>query len=224
MHTGRTILWVLLLCSVGVVGAWGQSSLHMGSGAGTSCATGCGGHPNLFVGAKTVDIYQTSNGASLSSQPVLLIFGVPTDFSNLFPLQPVKGVRAINPYPAGTQTNGTVDFAAGGTYGLINPISDGFFGTMMPGQEVYSFLNLGGANNSNSFTNWADADDEYLGLNPAGFDIHVYAVNADLGPHGLVNLKLAVNVPKGTFILAYSQANGKTYSVPFTEAGLKCTY
>jgi hypothetical protein len=224
MHIRRTILLALVLCCVGAVGAWGQSSLHMGSGAGTPCATGCGGHPNLFVGAKTVDIYQTSNGASLSSQPVLLIFGVPTDFSDLFPLQPVKGVRAINPYPGGTQTNGTVDFAAGGSYGLIDPISDGFFGTMMPGQEVYSFLNLGGANNSNSFTNWADADEEYLGLNPVGFDIHVYAVNADLGPHGLINLKLAVNVPKGTFILAYSQTNGKTYSVPFTEAGLKCTY
>jgi hypothetical protein len=40
----------------------------------------------------------------------------------------------------------------------------------------------------------------------------------------LIDLKLAQNVPVGSFILAYSQANGKAYSVPFTESGLKCTY
>ncbi len=217
-------LWIVLLCFVGVSGAWSQSTLHIGSGAGSPCATGCGGHPNLLVGAKRVDIYQASSGASTLSQPVLLIFGVPSQFGNLFPLNPVKGVRAINPYPGGTQTLGTVNFALGGTYGLIDPLSDGFFGTMLPGQEVYSYLNLSGANYSNSFTNWADADEEYLNITPTGFDIHVYALNADLGPKGLIDLLLAANVPKGTFILAYSQVNGQAYSVPFTEAGLKCTY
>ena len=102
MHSRRMGLLTLILL-FGFTAAWAQSSLHMGTGAGTPCATGCGGHPNLFVGAKTVDIYQASNGAFLSNQPVLLIFGVPTDFSNLFPLEPVKGVRAINPYPGGTR-------------------------------------------------------------------------------------------------------------------------
>lgn len=157
-------------------------------------------------------------------QPVLLIFGVPSNFGNLFPLKPVKGVRSINPYPGGTQATGTVNFAAGGTYGLIDPISDGFFGTMTPGQEVYSFLNLGGANNSNSFTNWAAADEEYVGITPTGFDIHVYALSADLGPEGLINLLLSTQVPKGTFIVAYGQSNGTPYSEPFTESGLKCIY
>lgn len=37
---------------------------------------------------------------------------------------------------AGTKSGGTANFALGGTYGLIDPISDGFFGTMGPGQEA----------------------------------------------------------------------------------------
>ena len=224
MYLRRLVPLVLLLCSICLTGAWAQSTLHMGPGGGSPCATGCGGDPNLLNGAKRVDIYQNSGGAALSNQPVLLIFGVPSQFGNLFPLKPVLGVRAVNPYPAGTKSGGTANFALGGTYGLIDPISDGFFGTMGPGQEVYSFLNLGGANNSNSFTNWSDADLEYLNLTVTGYDIHVYAINADMGPHGLIDLKLAQNVPVGSFILAYSQADGKAYSVPFTEAGLKCTY
>ena len=224
MRASRKCLGIVFLCFAGLSIAWAQSTLHVGPGAGTKCATGCAGDPNLLAGATRVDIYQTSNGATTLSQPVLLIFGVPSDFANLFPLKPVKGVRAINPYPGGTQSVGTVNFAAGGTYGLKDPVSDGFFGTMMPGQEVYSFLNLGGANNSNSFTNWAAADAEYVDINPTSFDIHVYAINADLGPEGLINLLLGTRVPKGTFIVAYSQVNGQAYSVPFTEAGLKCTY
>jgi len=204
--------------------AWAGSTLHVGPGAGTKCATGCAGDPNLLAGAHKVDIYQTSGGAVTLSQPVLVIFGVPSNFGKLFPTNPIKLVKAINAYPGGVTTNGTATFAAGGTYGLKDPVSDGFFGTMGPGQEVYSFLGLGGANNSNSFTNWLAEDQEYVDLNPSGFDIHVFAINADLGPEGLINLTLATNVPKGTYIVAYGMADGKAYSVPFTEAGLKCSY
>jgi hypothetical protein len=37
-------------------------------------------------------------------------------------------------------------------------------------------------------------------------------------------VQLVFNVPKGTYVVAYSQANGKAYCVPFTEAGLKVSY
>jgi hypothetical protein len=67
-------------------------------------------------------------------------------------------------------------------------------------------------------------DDEYFGFEPTSYDIHVFALNADLGPQGLINVSLVRNVPKGTFIVAYGQGNGKAFSVPFTEAGLKCSY
>ena len=108
--------------------------------------------------------------------------------------------------------------------GLINPISDGFFGTMTAGQEVYSFLGLAGANKSNNFTNWSAEDNEYVGITVTGFNIHVYAINADLGPKGLINVSLVQKVPKGTYVVAYGEANGQFYSVPFTEAGLKVSY
>src|SRR5216683_4428234 len=167
---------IALLCFA-VSTAWSQSTLHIGPGFGTKCATGCAGDPNLIPGARNVDIYQTSTGAPTLSQPVLFILGVPSEFGSLLPIMPITGVKAMNPYPGGTATTGTATFAAGGTYGLINPVSDGFFGTMTPGQEVYSFLGLGGANNSNSFTNWAAEDQEYVDLTVTGFDIHVYAIN-----------------------------------------------
>jgi len=168
--------------------------------------------------------YQTANGAPTLSQPVLMIFGVPNQFGKLIPLMPITSVEAINPYPGGTTSAGTASFATGGTYGLKDPISDGFFGTMVAGQEVYTFLHLAGANKSNSFTNWSEADFEYVGLTVTGYDIHVYALNADLGPEGLINVSLVKNIPKGSFIVAYGQANGKFYSVPFTESGLKVSY
>jgi hypothetical protein len=215
---------IVVLFLAGFSTAWAQSTLHIGPGAGTKCAVGCAGDPNLLAGARKIDIYQTSSGAPTLEQPVLIIFGVPTEFDALMPTMPILAVQAINPYPGGTVSGGTAAFAAGGTYGLIDPISDGYFGTMLPGQEIYSFLGLPGANNSNSFTNWFDDDNEYLGLQPISFSIHAYALNADLGPEGLINLLLAKNVPKGTYIVAYGQANGQAYSVPFTEAGLKCTY
>jgi hypothetical protein len=220
----RLAVGVLVLSLAGSTAVWAQSTLHIGPGAGTKCATGCAGDPNLLAGARMVDIYQTSSGAITLSQPVLFIIGVPSEFAGLIPTMPILGVKAINPYPGGTVTAGTAAFAAGGTYGLIDPISDGYFGTMMPGQEVYSFLGLPGANNSNSFTNWLAEDDEYLDLQPTSFAIHVFALNADLGPNGLINVSLVKNVPKGSYIVAYGQVNGKAYSVPFTEAGLKVTY
>jgi hypothetical protein len=220
----RCLVIAFLFC-LGLSAAVAQSTLHIGPGSGTSCATGCAGDPNLLDGALNVDIYQTSAGAPTLSQPVLIIFGVPSENAHFFPHAPITGVTATNPYPGGTTTTGTSNFAAGGTYGLINPVSPGFFGTMMPGQEVYSFLGLCCANKSNSFTNWSAADEEYVDLVPTSFDIHVFALNADLGPDGLINVSLVTNVPKGTIIVAYGEgSNGKSYSVPFTEAGLKASY
>jgi hypothetical protein len=217
-------LGILLFCLAGLSTALGQSTLHIGPGAGTTCATGCAGDPNLLSGALKVDIYQTSGGGATLSQPVLLILAVPSQYDHFMPAMPITAVTSTNPYPGGTTVNGSAGFAAGGTYGLINPISNGFFGTMAAGQEVYSFLGLVGANKSNSFINWAAEDDEYVNITVTGFNIHVYAINADLGPKGLVNISLMQKVPKGTYIVAYGEANGKSFAVPFTEAGLKVSY
>jgi len=139
------------------------------------------------------------------------------------PAMPIQSVKSTNPYPGGTTVTGTAAFAAGGTYGLIDPVSDGFFGTMSSGQEVYSFLGLGGANKSNSFTNWAAGDEEYVDLTVTGFAIHVFALNADLGHNGLINVSLVKNVPKGTFVIAYSQGHVRHRVQPSEREGLLCT-
>jgi hypothetical protein len=216
-------LIVLLLCFTGL-SAVGQSTLHIGPGAGTTCATGCAGDPNLLSGALNVDVYQNSAGAPTAGVPVLVILGVPSQYDHFMTAMPITGVTSYNPYPAGTGVTGSATFAAGGTYGLINPVSDGYFGVMGSGQEVYTFLGLAGANKSNNFTNWAGEDEEYVDLTVTGFAIHVYAVTAELGPNGLINLSLVQKVPKGTYVVAYAVANGKTFAVPFTEAGLKVSY
>jgi hypothetical protein len=216
-------LVVLLLCFAGL-SAVGQSTLHIGPGAGTACATGCAGDPNLLSGALNVDVYQNSAGAPTAGVPVLVILGVPSQYDNRMPSMPITGVTSYNPYPAGTGVTGSATYATGGTYGLINPVSNGYFGVMAAGQEVYSFLGLAGANKSNNFTNWAGEDDEYVDLTVTGFAIHVYAVTADLGPNGLINLSFVQKVPKGTYVVAYAVANGKTFAVPFTESGLKVSY
>src|SRR5580700_291747 len=73
-------LAIAFLCCAGLSAAVAQSTLHIGPGSGTPCATGCAGDPNLLDGALNIDIYQTSNGAPTLSQPVLIIFGVPSEY------------------------------------------------------------------------------------------------------------------------------------------------
>lgn len=199
------------------------STLHIGPGAGTPCATGCGGDPNL-IGGSTADVFQTSGGAPTLSQPVLIILGVPNDSTNLFSTDPITALTAVNPYPGGTQTAGGSSFATAGTYGLGSPVADGFFGTMTSGQ-VYGFLKLQGpTTSSESFVNWSSADSSINGISASEFGIYVFALNANLGANGLLNVSFSQALPEGTFVLAYGQGTkGKTtqiFSTPFTEAGL----
>jgi PEP-CTERM motif len=225
--------WALasLLVSAGLTSpvARADSTLHVGTGAGTACATGCAGDPNLLGSATSVSIYQNSGGPPTLAEPVLVIVGVPNDITNLFTTDPFTGVTAINAYPGGTTTAGTTSFASGGTYGLKNPVVDGFFGDMGSKQEVYSFLKLSltGVNHSNSFTNWAGADSSISGITATDFGIYVFAVNATLAPKGLINLDLSSSLPVGSIIVAYGQGRsthgGKTivFDTPFTESGYK---
>lgn len=220
----KTLVWVAL-CIAAVPGVWAGSTLHIGPGAGDPCATGCGGDPNVLGDADEVDVYQNSSGAAFCSQPVLLILGVPNRFAHKIPTMPISGVDAINAYPGGVQTGGSASFALGGTFGLKDPVSDGFFGDMGAGEEVYSFLGLPDANNSNSFTNWSAAVKSIVHVKVTSFAIHVFALDAALGPQGLINMGLLETVPKGTIAVAYCQADdGTAFSTPFTESGLKVGY
>lgn len=228
-------LWVVgcclsLLLAVQTKAQTDPSTLHIGAGAGTTCAMGCAGDPNLIGSGNTVDIFnQSMGGPQTEVPPILLILGVPNIGSALFASNPITGVMFINPYPGGTSTAVSSAFATAGTYGLkaVAPATgtNGYFGSMGTGQEVYSFLGLTGpTNNSNSFTNWSGADLTINSITASNFGIYVFALTStvSLGPNGLVNIMFTSgSLPLGTFVVAYGQSSGGVPDVvPFTEAGL----
>jgi len=206
------------------------ATLHIGPGAGQPGATGAGLHPNP-IGYSLVDVYQTSDGASLLGNPLLLILGIPNNTTDLFASNPISSVMSYNPYstyPAGGVT-GTSAFATAATYGLISPVSGGYFDSMTSG-EVYSFLNLQAPHEmSNNFGNWFTAD-QNIGVTAANFGMYVFALNTALDGQGLVDIQFSQALPLGTYVIAYGQTpprtngngNGNTvmiYDTPFTEAG-----
>jgi hypothetical protein len=200
------------------------ATLHIGPGAGTPCAQGCGGDPNR-VGSGMVDVFQNQGGGSLLGNPLLLILGIPNNTTNLFATNPISSVTSYNPYstyPAGGVA-GASAFATAATYGLISPVSGGFFGSMTSG-EVYSFLSLQTPHEmSNNFGNWFTADQD-IGVTASNFGIYVFALTTALDSKGLVNIVFSQGMPVGTYAIAYGQtppSNGKVkiYDTPFTEAG-----
>src|SRR6266487_3241728 len=130
---------VMLIPSLSAATILDPATLHIGPGAGTACATGCGGDPNI-IGTTKLDIYQNSGGAGGLDNPILLILGIANTSGNFV----TGGITDtyINPYPGGTSTAGTASTATAGTYGLKSAVSGDYFGSMTAGQEVYSFLTL----------------------------------------------------------------------------------
>ena len=202
------------------------STLHIGFGAGTSCAVGCGGDPNVSgISNPTAffDIYQNSNGAPAWIDPVLLILGVPNETEpNLFSQSSIVELTSINSYPGGAAvsnswTYGTTAFGLGSDVGF--GAASGYRGEFAADTrgDVYSFLGLAGGNNSNNWTNWHGADLAWNGIDATGFGIYVFALNAELGPNGLINIGFldSNTVPAGTYLIGYGPS-----STPFTEAGL----
>ena len=230
-----------LLAVFAVSPVWAQlqdpSTLHIGPGAGTICAQGCMGDPNL-IGApgNVVDVFQQSGGVTATlTQPLLLIIGIPNDTTALFATNPIASVTFINPYPnSGSSiiTTGSGNFATSGTFG-VGTLTNGFAG-FETSSDVYTFLGLGSqVNNSNSVgnladcgtsngKNWTCTDLSRLGISAAGFGIYVFALTgANLGPNGLVNVTFPGGLGAGTFVVAYgvNTAGTHAYAVPFTEAG-----
>lgn len=239
----KSLIALLMLWSTTLPTAWAQTipplldpaTLHIGPGAGTPCATGCAGDPNL-VGTAGVDIYQNSGGAPNLFDPVLLILGVPN--STGAPGSLLSSVTYYNPYPGGSPTAGSGTYATTGQYGLL-PVptatgAGGYFGsfTSSSGGDVYSFLSLLGGNGSNNWTNWSGTDFTKNGITANNFGIYVYALSGPaLGPNGLIDIRFGgeSGLSKGTFAIAYGEkcstgpGNGCFYSTPFTEAGLSAS-
>ena len=203
------------------------ATLHMGFGAGTPCATGCGGDPNTndFVLSATFDIYQNSGGAPSAIQPVLLIIGVPNvNNPNYYTESSIASVTSYNPYPGTAVTGHTWSYGTH-SFGMDGGGYQGYFTESdVKLQNVLSTLIL---SSSQNWTNWTAglADNGVFASGPpSGFGIYVFALNAPLDAHGLIDVRFTdpEAVPHGSYLLAYAQdINGKSYSAPFTETGLQ---
>jgi len=236
----RTAIWLGIAICFTLVGSYqanaqtfiDPATLHIGAGAGTPCAMGCAGDPNLIGSGNTVDIYQNSGGAGTLGAPILLIVAVPNDTTNLFASNPITGVSYINPYPGGTTTTGSSAFATAGTFSLNAAVSGGFFGSMGAGQEVYGFLGLDQpADNSNSFTNFVAADGKAsvgVTVNPTTgkYGIYFFALSGTgIDANGLANITFgAGSIPVGSVVIAYGEIPGakntQIFDTPFTESGM----
>lgn len=217
------------------------STLHVGAGVGTACQTGCAGDPNKIGPGGTLDIFQESSAPAAVDAPILLILSVPNDTVNntgtyfgptAAGVYTSIGVQFYNPYTSGSPVSGTANVAGTGLFtnasknnlGLQanpGPLTGAFYGSLGPGQEVYSFLNFtggGGIDNSNSFTNFTLAGNDPTATS---FGIYVIALSGStLAGNGLINVT-GLNVPTGTFVDAFGEGskNSQAFVVPFTEAG-----
>lgn len=74
-------LIAIALCCAGP--AMADSNLHVGTGTGTSCQSGCAGDPNLIGTGGTFDIAEVSHGANAGIASLTLILAVPNDSTAL---------------------------------------------------------------------------------------------------------------------------------------------
>jgi hypothetical protein len=192
------------------VTAQAGATLHIGSGYGTTCATGgCpiyGTEVNNFN--STFDIYQNAASAPALTSPVDLILGVVNSSASADPaiMNSIQGATLID--TGGNKTPITVAF--------------GNYAGRMTSSDVYSFLGLSGANKSNSFTNWSAAVLKVDGITASNFGIYVFQLNTSkFAANDYINLSSSL-LPEGTFAVAYGvDSSGSQYSTAFTNAGMR---
>lgn len=197
------------------------ATLHIGTGYGTPCATGCGGDPNSITGNR-ISIYDNGNGQPVLLNPVLLIMGVP-DTLPVPDIAPPGSGGSVTYYPlGGGSSSGTATL--GGTNYFLNgapTLTTGWDTTTGLAKRnggvwnssafnVYTFLNLvmpsgnPNAQTSESYTNWTGA----TGL--TSWRIFVYELTSGtpltpdtLAGGGLIDITFSSPLALGTFFVAY---------------------
>ena len=209
------------------------SNIHVGSGAGLPCDTGCMGEPNQVGSGSTFDLYQTSGGKSLVD-PTLLILAVPNDPTGSghgaqLSSGSVTGVQyygSYTPFPGLPGPSTSVTFQFGSTADGVMHSSTGFAGDLTSGNDVYGVLGIGASvTNSDSFTNFTCTGGNpctnvpSVDLTAMNFGIYVFQLDTGLGSQELINIE--ATLPVGTYILGYGlDDKGQPDSSPFTEAGV----
>lgn len=179
-----------------------------------------------WIPSNQLGILQQSNAASSIDNPLLLIIGVPTQYAENGVSHTVTGYES----PGITLSAGTGAIGSVGSYGDVyggswNTTTGKAAGNFTSG-SVFDFLGLKGpANKSNSFTNWAEADQAVDGLTVTEFSIYVYELeNTNINNNGgqqTVTVDFARDLNEGTFAAAYGQgSSGTIYVTKLTHAGL----
>lgn len=188
------------------------ATLHIGSGYGTTCATG--GCPIYGTEVNNInavlDIYQNSASAPALNSPVYLILGVANSASS--------ADSAIE-----NSLTGATLIDTSGNQSAIKTGFDNYAG-LMTSSDVYSFLGLSGADKSNSFTNWSGAALAVDGIHAANFGIYVFSLDtSNFAANDYINMTTNL-LPEGTFAVAYgTDPSGKVYSTAFTNSGMRDT-
>ena len=230
-------LGVLALALVTSCAAWADdivdpADLHIGTGAGTPCAQGCGADPNV-ISATGFDIFYNPNQNSSQSpigDPFYLIVAsaVYTGSNNSPTVNSTATMYA--PYPNGATTTVSVGPAVNN-------------GTMTSG-DIYSFLGLGSQiTNSFNFGNMVACDTgvgctngslngsnaPLFGQTITGYVITTFSIGTtNFGPQDL--LDFTGTLPIGSYVAAIGingidPKTGKPegWAVPFTESGIVAT-
>ena len=225
--------------------------LFVGSGAFTPCAVGalpCHQDPE-FIGSNDLSIYvNSSNGKLTMDMPTLLILGLPNYTGGAVPL-----INTADLYKNYVQNTSDPSASTYSTHQSIAPptlLSGGAPGGSLyyngqwntttgeanatlnsgSGTDVYSILQLAGADNSNNWTNWSTWD-QSLGINVTSFSLFVYEMQTPLSAGNLLDVTFQNGgLPTGAFAIAYgcNEANTSqscptgvaSQGTPFTRAGL----
>jgi PEP-CTERM motif len=202
------------------------ADLHVGPGAGTGCATGCGGDPNT-ISPTNFDIYYNPNTHSSQSpigNPFYLIIASPV-YTGSTNSPTVNGTATMYAtYPGGTQTSVSVGGAV-------------FQGEMLSNNDIYTFLGLGSQiTNSFNFGNMVACDTgvggcpnsglqgsgaPLFGNTITGYDITTFSIGTtNFAPNDL--LDFTGGLPVGSYVasIGVNQSAQEAWAVPFTESGL----
>jgi PEP-CTERM motif-containing protein len=207
------------------------ADLHVGPGAGTGCATGCGGDPNT-ISATNFDIYYNPNTHSSQSpigDPFYLIIATPVYVGSTNSPTVNGSATMYATYPGGTQT----------TVSVGGPVLQG----VLTSGDIYTLLGLGSqVTNSFNFVNMVACDTgatggngcpngnlqgsnaPLFGVNITGYDITTFSIGTTtFAPNDL--LDFTGSLPVGSYVAAIgvNQSAQEAWAVPFTESGIVTT-
>lgn len=211
------------LALLGAVAPVKAGVINIGSGVGSTDATGLNqaGGPQLIGNTGDVSIYFNGSGSVTSDVLLaLLVPMVPNDSTDLYgstnPLGTITSYANYALYPSGPVTGSSAFVGTGfglGT-GSASYQSNGFWGkyNVLTTVEMSDFLGTN-FNDSNNTPNFLGFD---ASLNPSipASDYGVYTFDVKPGQSlsggGIINIAIPGGLPMGSILLAYSDAGDST--------------